>query len=322
LLVALALPVLLISANIHAQSAPRRVGVLVASSQTDRASQVQVAAVRKALSDLGYVEGRDVVIVPVYAEGKPERAADLALGLVRLPVDVALTATIPNALALQKASATLPIVIAAGGDLVGSHLAASGERPGGTITGVDQLPPGITGKRLGLLKEVSPGITRVAILSTAPSASHALQSSDAETAAKDLGISLRIYQVRRAAELPGVFEAIRQGGADGLLLFFGGLSIQERKPIVDFAAKQRIPAMYGVDDFVDAGGLMSYGPSLPDLFRQATAYVDKILKGAKPGDLAISYPKRIYLTVNLKTAAALGLTISPSLLSKADQVIR
>ncbi len=239
-------------------------------------------AFRQGLRDLGYVEGRHVVIEYRDAEGKSERLPALATELVALKVDVIVVASTPPALAAKQATKTIPIVFTAVGDPVTDGLVTSLARPGGNVTGLSTAGPDLVGKRLEQLKQAVPGVSRVAVLWQ--------PGGQGERTAKDMLKTPMFYN--------------------------------ERRPLVDLAAKNRLPAVYGLREWVDAGGLMAYGPNITDNYRRAAAYVDKILKGAKPGDLPVEQPTKFELVINLKTAKALGLTIPPSLLGRADEVIQ
>ncbi len=276
------------------------------------------------LRDLGYVEGRNVVIEYRDAEGKQERFPALAAELVALKVDVILAPSTLAALAAKQATRTLPIVFAAAGDPVTSGLVTSLARPGGNVTGLSVLSTELVGKRLELLKQALPGVSRVAVL-WHPGAIDERTEKDtlkgAEVAARALGVRLQFVEARGPEDFDRAFSDMTRARASALTVLPYAMFINERRRLVDLAAKNRLPAVYGLREFVDAGGLMAYGPNVADLFRRAATYVDKILKGAKPGDLPVEQPTKFELVINLKTAKALGLTIPPSLLGRADQVI-
>jgi len=278
-------------------------------------------AFRGGLRDLGYVEGQNVVIEYRWSEGRNERFPDLATDLVRLNVAVIVTQGAPAVQAAKAATSTIPIVMAALGDPVGTGVVASLARPGANITGLSLLDTELDGKRIELLKETVPGLTRLAILWSANDPGMTLAFSRVEAAARTLGLSLQSVAVREAGDFPGAFQAAGAGRAEALIVTAQPFTIRHRAQILDLAAKHRLPAMYTLRGFVDAGGLMAYGPSLSDLHRRAASYVDKILRGVKPTDLPVEQPTKFELLINLKTAKALGLTIPPSLLLRADQVI-
>ncbi len=277
------------------------------------------------LRDLGYVEGRNVVIEYRDAEGKLERLPALAVELVALKVDVILAGGTPQALAAKQATRTLPIVFAAHADPVGSGLVTSLARPGGNVTGLSLLAPELVGKRLEQLKQAVPGVNRVAVL-WEPGAYVELTERDilkeTEVAARALGVRLQFVEARGPADFDRAFSDMTRARAGALTVLPSTMFIIERRRLVDLAAKNRLPAVYTSREYVDAGGLMAYGPSIADLFRRAATYVDKILKGAKPGDLPVEQPTKFELVINLKTAKALGLTIPPSVLSRADEVLQ
>ena len=281
-------------------------------------------AVRQGLRDLGYVEGRNVVIEYRDAEGKFERLPALAAELVALKVDVILAPSTLAALAAKQATRTLPIVFAAAADPVASGLVTSLARPGGNVTGSSFLAPELVGKCLELLTQAVPGVSRVAVL-WEPGAFGGRTEKDmlkgADVAARALGVRLQVVEARGPADIDRAFSDMTRARAGALTVLPSSMFISERRRLVDLVAKNRLPAVYGVREFVDVGGLMSYGANVADLFRRAATYVDKILKGAKPGDLPIEQPTKFELVINLKTAKALGLTIPQSLLLRADEVI-
>ena len=298
-----------------------RIGFLVASSASDSAYARLIEAFRQGLRDLGYVEGRNIVIEYRYADEKYERLPTLAAELVRLKVDVIVSHGTPGPLAAKQATSTIPIVMTSAGNPVGSGLVSSLARPGGNITGLSLMVPELGGKRLQLLKEILPGLSRVAVLWNAANPYASLVAREMEATAKTLGVQLQSLVVRGSDDFEGALAAATTGRAGALTAVEDPLTITKRKQIVDFAAKSRLPAIYGVKEFVDAGGLMSYGVHLADLYRRAAAYVDKILKGAKPADLPVQQPTKFEFVINLKTARALGLEIPPGLLAIADEVI-
>jgi putative ABC transport system substrate-binding protein len=278
------------------------------------------------LRDLDYVEGRNVVIEIRDAEGKLERLPALAAELVALKVDVIFAGGGTRfALAAKQATRTLPIVFAAVGDPVTSGLVTSIARPGGNVTGLSTLSPELTSKWLELLKQAVPGVSRVAFL-WQPGALGERTEQDiltrADAAARALGVRLQVVEARGPADVDRAFSDMIRARADALTVFGSAIFFNQRRRLVDLAAKNRLPAVYQWREFVDAGDLMSYGPDLADMWRRAATYVDKILKGAKPADLPVEQPTKFELVINLKTAKALGLTIPQSLLGRADGVIQ
>jgi len=275
-----------------------------------------------ALRNLGWIEGKNVLFERRYAEDQLDRLPGLAAELVRLKVDVIVATGVPAQLAAKRATATIPIVMFASGDPVASGIVTSLARPGGNITGTSLMAPELGGKRLQLLKELLPGVSRVAVLWNAANPYPLLVFRETEGAARTLGIQLQSLEVRGPGDLDRALEAATRQRAGALITVEDPLTVGHRVQIVDFAAKNRLPAMHGVREFVEAGGLMSYGAHLPDLQRRTAGYVDKILKGAKPADLPIEQPTKFELVINLKAAKALGLTIPPSLLQRADEIIQ
>jgi putative ABC transport system substrate-binding protein len=284
-----------------------------------------VEAFRQELGDLGYVEGRNVVIEFRDAEGKFERLPALAAELVALKVDVIVAPSTPHALAAKQATRTLPIVFTSAGDPVASGLVTSLARPGGNITGLSNLAPELVGKCLEQLKQAVPEVSRVAVL-WQPGVLGERTEKDmlkrAEVAARALGVRLQFLEARGPADFDRAFSEMTRARAGALTVLTSTMFFNELRRLVDLAAKNRLPEMYPWRDFVDAGGLMSYGPNAADLWRRAATYVDKILKGAKPADLPVEQPTKFELVINLKTAKALSLTIPPSLLLRADELIQ
>jgi putative ABC transport system substrate-binding protein len=281
-------------------------------------------AFRQGLRDLGYVEGRNLVIEYRDADGKPERLAAGAAELVGLNVDVIVSPGTLASLAAKRATATIPIVIPTIGDPVADGLVKSLARPDGNVTGLSNLTNDLIGKCMQLLKEVVPGATRVAVL-THPGSATAKTDKDfatrAQAAGRSLGFVVQLIDAGRPVDLDRAFAEMTRWRANALVVMPYATLLQERTRIVALAAKQRLPAVYAYRENVVAGGLMSYGADLADQFRRSAAYVDRILKGAKPGDLPVEQPTKFELVINLKTAKALGLTIPPSVLLRADQVI-
>jgi putative ABC transport system substrate-binding protein len=279
-------------------------------------------AARQGLRELGYVEGETIALEVRWAEGRYEQMPELVADLVRLKVNVIVVGGTPAALAAKKATQTIPVVMVGPGDPVESGLVGSLARPGGNLTGLSLLTPEISGKRLQLLKEVVPKVSRIAVLRNPSHPIHAVLWQETQSAARKLGMQLQALEVRGPEDFDETFRAATRGRAGALLAFDDGLTLGYRTWIVALAAKARLPAIYGFREFPDVGGLMSYGANFPELFRRAATFVDKILKGAKPADLPVEQPTRFELVINLKTAKALKLTIPQSVLIRADQVIQ
>ena len=299
-----------------------RIGLLA----TNRAvAPRHVDAFLQGLRDLGYVEGRNLVIEYRDAEGKLERLPTLAAELVALKVDVIVAATTPGALAAKQATNTVPIVFAVAADPVTDGLVASLARPGGNVTGSSYLGTDLIGKLLELLKQAVPGVVRVAVLrqpSFVPERTEKDIQKGAEVAARALGLQLHFVEARGPDDFERAFLDMTKARAGALMALGGNMFFSERRRLVNLAATNRLPGVYGLREYVDAGGLMSYGANQVDLFRSAATYVDKILKGAKPGDLPVEQPTKFELVINLRTAKALGLTIPQSVLGRADEVIQ
>jgi len=278
---------------------------------------------RQGLRDLGYVEGRNVVIEFRDAEGKLERLPALAAELVALKVDVIVVGGTVAALAAKQATRTLPVVFVSAIDPVTDGLVTSLARPGGNVTGLSALAPELVGKRLELLKQAVPGVSQVAVLWQPGALGERTERDlrkEAEVAARALGVRLQFVEARGPDDFDRAFSDMTKARAGALTVLGSTMLINERRRLVDLAAKNRLPAVYGLREYVDAGGLMCYGPNNADMSRRAATYVDKILKGAKPGDLPVEQPTKFELVINLKTAKALGLTIPPSLLQRAEVI--
>jgi putative ABC transport system substrate-binding protein len=280
-------------------------------------------AFKEGLRELGYVEGKNILIEYRYAEGKFDRLSVLAAELVRLKVDVVVTAGGGGAtLAAKEATKTIPIVMAGDVDPVAQGSVTSLARPGGNVTGLSTLTPEISGKRLELLKEIVPKLSRVAVLGTSTSPTTARLLQEVEPVAGAFGVKLQFLDIRSAKDIETAFRAATKGRAEGILVLTGPVINVQRKQIADLAAKSRLPAIYPFPEYVNAGGLMSYSASIADLYRRAATFVDKILKGAKPADLPVEQPQKFEFIVNLKAAKQIGLTIPPNVLARADSVIR
>ena len=296
-----------------------RIGILEPVAASLNAPNLE--AFRRGLRELGYVDGQNVVIEDRSADGNQERFPELASELVRLNVDVVLTTGTPGALAAKKATSTIPVVIAGAGDPVGSGIVASLARPGGNITGLSAFNLEIYAKRVELLRELVPKLSRIAGLFNMGNPVLPLQWKEVERAARTFGLPAQLLDVRKPDDLGRAFEAATRQRAGALVVSLDGLTQANRRTIIDLAAKQRLPAMYGSDEFVRAGGLVSYATNRPHLYYRAASYVDKILKGAKPDDLPVEQPTKFELLINFKTAQALELTIPKALLGRADEVI-
>ncbi len=296
-----------------------RIGFLSPLSPTDNPDLLE--AFRQGMRELGYAEGQTIAIEYRFAEGRPERLPALAAELVRLKVDVIVTTGPPAPEAAKQATGTIPIVFAVVGDPVAERLIANLARPGGNITGLASITPEVVGKQLELLKEVASKVSPVAVLQNPSNQIHPFVLREAEGAARALGMQLQILKAGSPAEIEAAFAAMRSQRAGGVLVLRDALFLAQRTQIVALAAKSHLPAVYGHREEAEAGGLMAYGASVPFMYRRAATYVDKILKGAKPGDLPVEQPTKFELVINLKTAKALGLTIQQSLLQRADEVI-
>jgi putative ABC transport system substrate-binding protein len=276
---------------------------------------------RAGLRDLGYVEGQNIVLEYRWSEGKYDRFPDLATELVRLKVDAIVSGGTPSTQAAMQATTTIPIVMVGTGDPLRTGLVASLARPGGNVTGLTQLGAEVAGKRLQILKDTVPNLSRVAFLRNRASAAHAPYFNDLQAAGRELKLTMQSVEVQEANEFEAAFAKMMRERPDALIVTGDAIHQFRQAWIVDFAAKRRLPALYQLKEYVQAGGLMSYGTNVTDNYRRAATYVDKILKGAKPADLPIEQPTKFELVINLKTAKALGLTIPPSLLARADQVL-
>ena len=296
-----------------------RVGFLGNSTATLEANLV--GPFRAGLRDLGYVEGQNVRIEYRWAEGKYERFPALIAELAALKIDVLVTAGTPAALAVKKAATTFPLVMVAVGDPVATGLVADLGRPGGNMTGLSSIAPDLEGKRLELLREVTPRLSQVAVLWNPANSFHVGSLKETRAAAQVLGIKVLALAVRTAEQFADAFAAIERERPAGLVVLADRLFLHHRARIADFTLHHRLPGVYTHREMVDAGGLMSFGPNYADLHRRAATYVDRILKGARPADLPVEQPSTFELIVNLKTARALGLTIPPAVLVRAAQVI-
>jgi putative ABC transport system substrate-binding protein len=297
-----------------------RIGFLSGRSPTDNVHNLE--SFRQGLRELGYVEGQNIAIEYRFAENRPERLPALATELVRLKVDVIVTAGPPAPQVAKQATRTIPIVFAVGNDPVADGLVTSIARPGGNITGLAAIAAEVVGKQLELLKEVAPKVSRVAVLQNPNHRGHPAVLREAEAPARALGVKLQIVQASNPSEIDAAFASMRSQSAGGVLVLRDGLFLAQRTQIAVLAAKSRLPAVYGLREHAEAGGLMAYGSSVPVMYRRAAHYVDKIHKGANAAGLPVEQPTKFELVINLKTAKALGLTIPPSLLQRADEVLQ
>jgi putative ABC transport system substrate-binding protein len=321
-IVTLTLSLLMVPRAVEAQPSAQvpRIGLL--SILSPAVGQSKAESFRQGLRDVGYIEGKNILIESRWAEGHHERFAELAADLVRMKVAVIVTDTTPVTLAAKQATQTIPIVMTTSGDPVAVGLVASLARPGGNVTGLTFQAPELSGKRLELLKEAASQTTLVAVIWNATNPSHAGFLGETEAAARALGLQLHSVEVRSPADLDRAFEAIASTQPSALITLADGMLLDNRRRIVAFAAQSRLPAIFPDRDFAEAGGLMTYGPNLAANFRRAAYYVDRILKGAQPADLPVEQPMKFELVINLKTAQALGLTLPPSILFQADEAIK
>jgi len=295
------------------------VGFIVPGSPSSYAARIE--AFQQSLRDLGYVEGKNINIEYRYAEGKFDRVPDLAAEMVRLKVDMIVTGDTPAIQAVKKTTTTIPIVMGNVADAIAAGLVDSLARPGGNITGLTTLAPDLDGKRLELVKEMLPKGARVGFFWDPTVGAMKIRFSEVNAAARALEIALQSLEVRNAKELEGALEAVTRERPVALMLP-NTIVLAHGKQIAEFATKSRLALIYDTREFIEDGGLMSYGPSFPDLWRRAAIYVDKILKGAKPNDLPVEQPMKFDLVINLKTAKQIGLTIPQSVLYRADRVIK
>jgi putative ABC transport system substrate-binding protein len=300
---------------------PARIGVLVTSSPSQNSRRID--AFRYGLQELGYVEDKDIFIEYRYGEGKPERLSALAVQLVAMKVDVIITGGSSPTQAAKEATGTIPIIMTQDIDPVGNGFVASLARPGGNITGLSNFAPELSGKRIELLKEIVPKISKVAVVGGLALTPNAQALNEVELAAGAFGMRLQYFGVRDLQDVEIAFRAAAGNPhADGVLVIPSSVLISHPKQVAQFALKSRIPTIYYAAEFAESGGLLSYAPNFVELSRRAATFVDKILKGAKPADLPIEQPTKFELVINLKTAKQIGLTIPPNVLARADRVIR
>jgi putative ABC transport system substrate-binding protein len=297
-----------------------RIGFLNAASPS--AILARYEAFRQGLRELGYVERKNIEIEYRYAEGELDRLRELAAELVRLKIDIIVTAGPAATRSAKEATGTIPIVMGFDYDPVGNGLIASLARPGGNITGLSTLAPEICGKQLELLKEIVPRLSRVAVLGTSTQPGYAQVLKETELAAGALRVKLQYLDVLSPKDIETAFRAATKGRADALLALQSAVLLPQRTQLADLAVKSHVPAMYQASEYVEAGGLMTYSVNIAELHRRAATYVDKILKGAKPADLPVEQPQKFELIINLKAAKQIGLTIPPNVLARADKVIK
>jgi putative tryptophan/tyrosine transport system substrate-binding protein len=297
-----------------------RIGILFGGRPPAVSDRLE--AFRQALNELGYVEGKNIVIEARYAEGKLDRLPALASELVRLNSDVIVTGGPQSTRSAKNATSTIPIVMGQDSDPVGSGFVASLARPGGNISGLSNFNAELGGKRLELLKEIVPKLSRMTVIGNSTEPANALFLKEAQLGAAALGIKLQYADVRGTKDLEAGFLEATKGRADAVLVLPASILFSQRTKIADLAAKRQLPAMYISREFVEDGGLISYGTSVPDLFRRAAIYADKILKGANPGDLPIEQPTKFELVINLKAAKQIGLAIPANILARADKVVK
>jgi len=320
----IALGALLLALCVSAEAQPitkvPRIGFLSATSPSAIAARVE--GFRHGLRELGYMEGKNILIEWRYAEGKLDRLGELAAELVRLKVDVIVSAGPPPTRAAKGATSTIPIVMAFDSDPVGNGFVASLARPGGNISGLSALYPELGGKGLETLREVVPKLSRVAVLGTSSSPTYPPAIREIQLAANSFKVQVQYLDILNSADIETAFLAANKGRAQALLTLGSPILDFQRPQVADLALKNRLPAIYPQIEYTEAGGLMYYGANTPELFRRAATYVDKILKGAKPADLPVEQPTKFELVINLKTAQQIGLTIPQSVLYRADKVIK
>jgi putative ABC transport system substrate-binding protein len=304
----------------HAQQTAMRPTIGFLGSGTPAVQGQWVAAFVQRLRELGWIEGRNLTIEYRWAEGSADRAAELAAEFVRRKVDVIVTYANPMVVATKQATSVIPIVFAAAADPVGTGLVAGLARPGGNVTGLSAQNTDLAGKHLELLRDLIPGLRRLAIMANVDNSASVLEMREVQAAARTIGLEVATLEIRRGEDIAPAFEGLK-GRADALYVCVDTVLFSNRISVNTLALSARLPTIFLNREYVEAGGLMSYGPSFPDLFRRAGGYVDKILHGAKPGNIPVEQPTKFALTINLTTANALGLKIPPTLLVRADEVI-
>jgi putative tryptophan/tyrosine transport system substrate-binding protein len=322
IILALSAMLFALCASAEAQQAKKNPHIGFLSSSSASAYTNRVEAFQRGLRDLGYVEGKNIAVEYRYAEGKVDRLAELAAELVRLRVDIILAAGDTSVRATKKATETIPIVTTIVSDPVALGFVATLASPRGNITGLTSLAPELGGKRLELLKEAVPPLSRVAVLGHRNNPGHSAQMKEIEVGAKELRMQVQPFSVQVPNDFDKVFSEMNRDAVHAIIVIQSPAFSNARARLVELAVKNRLPVMYPQSEFVEAGGLMSYGPSVLDLFRRAAVYVDKILKGAKPADLPVEQPTKFELMINLKAAKQIGLTIPQSVLYRADKVIK
>jgi putative tryptophan/tyrosine transport system substrate-binding protein len=315
-----ALLVRALTAHAQPENKVPRIGVF--HPGTAGSAPQSLEAFRQGLREHGYEEGKNIVVEHRYTESRPERVVEIAAEFVRLKVDVIVTSLDVMTAAAKRQTQTIPIVMAISIDPVATGFVSSLARPGGNVTGLSNMSPELAAKRLELLREVVPGLSRVALLWNINVAGNLLEYKQAGDAARSMRLQLQSAEVSSVDDFERAFSALKTGGAEALIVAGSGLTSTNAGQIANLAMKHRLPSMVSSRDRVDAGSLMAYGPNLTELWRRAATYVDKILKGAKPGDLPVEQPTKFELIINLKTAKALGLTIPQSMLLRADEVIQ
>jgi len=281
-----------------------------------------ITSFEEELRRLGHISGENIIVEKRISRPNTSDLAEQAAELAHMDLDLIVAAALPQALEVRKANPAMPMVVITCPGMVSNGFAKTLKRPGGIYTGMDELPPGVTAKRIRLLKTVAPRVSRVALLSTTPGrGGYEVQLADAQKAAKSLRLTVKPYKAASLRELEMALAAIIKDGMDGLANFQGGLSLANRQLIVDFAATHHLPAVYQATFFVEAGGLMAWAPNQEEQYREGARYVDRILRGAKPGELPIHYPSRYYLVINKNAAQGLGLSLPPALLAQADRVL-
>ena len=298
-----------------------RIGFLSTGFREGPGSDVRLAPFLDGLRELGYVEGRNVTLETRYAEGRTERFPALVAGLVDLKVDILVATSTPGALAAKQATSTIPIVMAAVGEPVEVKLVDSLAHPGGNITGLSLSAPQLAAKRLDLLKQALPKLSQVTVVWNSANQGMQARFQETQSGASLLGLAMRSIAIQSPDDFDALFEALTRARPESLLVLADTVTVANRQRTLDFAAKNRVPAIYEVRAFVDDGGLMSYGINMSDHYRRAAFHVDKIIRGAKPADLPIEQPTKFELVINLKTARTLGLALPPALLQRADQLI-
>jgi putative tryptophan/tyrosine transport system substrate-binding protein len=320
ILVAVVLLALGVTAEAQQSKKVPRIGVLAGGSASSDSARIE--ALRQGLRELGHLEGKNIIVEYEYADGKTDRLTELAAALTRRNVEIIITAGPSATLAARQATATIPIVMTQDSDPVGSGVVASLARPGGSVTGLSRLSPQLSGKQLELLKEAVPTLSHLAVFENSIQPGNRQSLTEIELAASALRVKLQYLNIGGPKDIETAFRAASKQRVNGLLMLSNAALFARRPEVVELAAKNRLPTMYFALEFAEDGGLMSYGPSITDLFRRAATYVDKILKGAKPSDLPVEQPKKFEFVINLKAAKQIGLTIPPNVLARADKVIR